>query len=412
MRLHSHLSKLGKAIVWTIAAGLGLIGGWCPAAPGVDTQTHLQTLIGDRDAILVSDPHDRIIFSKNTAKKLIPASTLKIFTALAALHYLGADYRFRTEFYLDKNQNLKIKGYGDPLLISEVLVDIAATLKDHLAVVDAIILDDTYFVQPLVIPGISSSTQPYDAPNGALCVNFNTVNFKTHSQKFVSAEPQTPLLPFALNRIKKTKLKAGRIVLSHERGESTLYAGYLFQYFINAQGIQTGNRVQLGRIQKANDKLIYTYVSRFSLEEIIIKLLEHSNNFTTNQLLITAGVQHFGPPGTLAKGVKAARVFAKDLLNLSDFNITEGSGISRDNRISAEDLHRILEAFQPHRRLMRHERGEYYKTGTLKGISTRVGYLENLEGKIYRYVVLMNTPGKSSDRIVKQLRSILDCGIR
>jgi D-alanyl-D-alanine carboxypeptidase/D-alanyl-D-alanine-endopeptidase (penicillin-binding protein 4) len=408
MWLNFHSSKLGKAIVWSIAVGLGLINGWTPTALGGNTQTHLQTLIGDRDAILVSDPYGSIIFSKNAAKKLIPASTLKIFTALAALHYLGADYRFRTEFYLDKNQNLKIKGYGDPLLISEVLADIAATLRDRLTAVDAILLDDTYFTQPLAIPGISSSTEPYDAPNGALCVNFNTVNFKTHNQKYVSAEPQTPLLPYALNRIKKTKLNAGRIVLSHESGESTLYAGYLFQYFVKARGIPTGNRVQLGRIQKANDKLIYTYISRFSLEEIIIKLLEHSNNFTTNQLLITAGVQHYGPPGTLAKGVMAAKAFAKDFLKLSDFNITEGSGISRDNRVSASDLHRILEAFQPYRRLMRYERGEYYKTGTLKGISTRVGYIEKAGGKIYRYVILMNTPGRSSQRIMKQIRSLLN----
>ena len=56
---------------------------------------------------------------------------------------------------------------------------------------------------------------------------------------------------------------------------------------------------------------------------------------------------------------------------------------------------------------MLYERGEYYKTGTLRGISTRVGYIENPEGKIYRYVVLMNTPGKSADRIVDQLRKIL-----
>jgi D-alanyl-D-alanine carboxypeptidase/D-alanyl-D-alanine-endopeptidase (penicillin-binding protein 4) len=408
MRLDFHSPKFFKSILWLITVGLGLLSCWATNTLEAKTQSNIQALIGNRDAIFVTDPYGNIIFSKNADKKLVPASTLKIFTALVALHYLHPDYRFRTEFYLDKNQNLKIKGYGDPLLISEILADIAATLGDRLTVINDIVLDDTHFAQPLTIPGISSSTEPYDAPNGALCVNFNTVNFKKHNEKYISAEPQTPLLPYALNRIKKTKLNAGRIVLSHESNESTLYAGHLFRYFIQAQGIRTGIGIRLGRVQKANDRLIYTYISRFSLEDIITKLLEHSNNYTTNQILITAGIQQYGPPGTLAKGVMAANTFAKDLLQLNTFYITEGSGISRDNRVSAADLHKVLEAFQPYRRLMRHEGGEYYKTGTLLNISTRAGYIENSEGRIYRYVILINTPGRATDRIMRRLRSILN----
>ena len=120
------------------------------------------------------------------------------------------------------------------------------------------------------------------------------------------------------------------------------------------------------------------------------------------------GIQQHGPPGTLVKGVEAANTYATDLLQLNNFYITEGSGISRENRVSAADLHTVLEAFQPNRRLMRHEDGEYYKTGTLLGISTRAGYIENSEGNIYRYVVLINTPGRATDRIMQKLRSILN----
>ncbi|MEZ4549093.1 MAG: hypothetical protein R2874_01050 [Desulfobacterales bacterium] len=46
----------------------------------------------------------------------------------------------------------------------------------------------------LRIPGtVEGSFEPYDAPNRALCVNFNTVNFKTRGRTIVSAE-QTPLV--------------------------------------------------------------------------------------------------------------------------------------------------------------------------------------------------------------------------
>jgi len=64
-------------------------------------------LIGDHDAVLVADHQGRIIVSKNADKKLIPASTLKILTSLVAIHYLGQDYRFTTEFYLDNDSNPK-----------------------------------------------------------------------------------------------------------------------------------------------------------------------------------------------------------------------------------------------------------------------------------------------------------------
>jgi len=143
-----------------------------------ETRDNFENLIGKHDAMLITAPDGKIIFSKNAEKTLIPASTLKIFTALVALHYLGPDYRFTTEFYLDSDTNLKIKGYGDPLLISEVLLEISRKVGTKIKKVSDIVLDDSYFTQPLTIPGVSSSTQPYDAPNGALCVNFNTVNFK------------------------------------------------------------------------------------------------------------------------------------------------------------------------------------------------------------------------------------------
>jgi D-alanyl-D-alanine carboxypeptidase/D-alanyl-D-alanine-endopeptidase (penicillin-binding protein 4) len=204
----------------------------------------LNRFIGKNDAILVSDPRGQILLAKNADKKRIPASILKIFTALVALHYLGNDYRFPTEFYLDEQSNLKIKGYGDPLLVSEVIIKISqvlAPLLKNTQPLNDLILDDSYFNQPLTIPGISSSSQPYDAPNGALCTNFNTVNFKHTPQGYVSAEPQTPLLPFVFQKIKASKLNKGRIVFSHNKNEVTLYAGKL----VNFSNISLKNRASV-----------------------------------------------------------------------------------------------------------------------------------------------------------------------
>ena len=208
-----------------ILVGIGLTAfvGITPAdCPANDHLQKVADLIGKRDAILVTDPDGQVLISKNEKNPLIPASTLKVFTSLVALNYLGADYRFVTEFYLDSAHNLTIKGYGDPLLISEIVADIAHSLSSRLNRINDIILDDSYFSQPLVIPGVSSSSEPYDAPNGALCVNFNTVTFKKINNQYVSAEPQSPLLPIVMERVRAAKQTEGRIVLSHNKNQITL----------------------------------------------------------------------------------------------------------------------------------------------------------------------------------------------
>jgi D-alanyl-D-alanine carboxypeptidase/D-alanyl-D-alanine-endopeptidase (penicillin-binding protein 4) len=373
--------------------------------------SELDRFIGEQDSMLITDSQGQILFSKHPEKKLIPASILKIFTSLVALHFLGSDYQFPTDFYLDEQSNLKIKGYGDPLLISEVVAKISqvlAVLLKNTQPLNDLVVDDSYFKQPLTIPGVSSSSQPYDAPNGALCVNFNTVNFKHTSEGYVSAEPQTPLLPYVIKKIKASRLNQGRIVFSHNRNEITIYAGELFQYFLKEQGIDFMGKVKLGSINKKIDKLIFRYHSVSSLDQVVAKLLEHSNNFITNQLLIAAGALSMGSPGTLSKGVALASDYAKNELKIKNITIAEGSGVSRNNRVSAIQIDRVLEKFLPYRHLMRRQGKEFYKTGTLYGINTRAGYIARANGELCRYVILLNTPGKFTDPIIFRLLRILE----
>lgn len=405
---NSNMKIRVRPCLWILIAALMSPG--VAADCGAQSLAGLSALIGKKDAIVVADPNGKILFAKNENKKLVPASILKLFTALVALHYLGPEYRFTTEFYLDKKSNLKIKGLGDPLLISEVVAEISRILAQKLNKsnkLNNLVLDNSYFSQPLTIPGITSSSEPYDAPNGALCVNFNTVNFIRNENSYISAEPQTPLLPFAINKIKASGLDQGRIVFSHENHEVTLYAGKLFQYFLKENGINFDGSLHLGRINKNNDKLILAYTSRYSLKYIITQLLEYSNNFTTNQLLIASGIKAFGPPGTLNKGVSAALAYAVENLEIQGMTIYEGSGISRKNRITAAQMITVLNKFEPNHYLMRREKNEYYKTGTLHGISTRAGYIRNEQGQLHRYVVIINTPGRSTRPVMKKLVRIL-----
>jgi len=369
-----------------------------------DAADDILSLIGPKDALLVTAPDGSVILAANETAKRIPASTLKLLTSLVALHYLGPDYRFPTDFFIDKNQNLKIKGYGDPLLISEIIDDISQKLARTLSGINDIVLDETYFSQPLLIPGQSMSHQPFDAPNGALCVNFNTIKFKKNSAgHYMSAEPQTPLVPFVLPKIRASGVNSGRIVLSHHHNKNVLYAGHLFIHFLNRRGIQCRGIVRTGKVTPETDRLILRYTSPFTLEKIIVKLLKHSNNYTANQLLIALGASVQGPPGNLQKGVQASLAYAEKILAIRGIRLVEGSGISRQNRISVLDMIRILTAFEPYRHLMMHMGREYFKTGSLNGIRTRAGYIERAERGRYRFAVMMNTPGQSAERVVRLL---------
>jgi D-alanyl-D-alanine carboxypeptidase/D-alanyl-D-alanine-endopeptidase (penicillin-binding protein 4) len=397
----------------TISLLAFLIGHFVMATAGFGASgpEAVTSLIGTQDSILVVDPQGSIIIARNDGKKLIPASILKIFTSLVAFHYLGPDYRYKTEFFIDNNSNLKIKGYGDPRLTSEIVLEISrllAALIGQSTVINDLIVDDSYFSQPLTIPGISSSSQPYDAPNGALGVNFNTVFFKHTPSGYISAEPQTPLLPYAEKKLTGRKEKSGRIVLSHVNNENTIYAGKLFEYFLKQEGVQFRGDVRPGKVNHSHDKLIFRYTSRLALAEIISGLLEHSNNFTTNQLLISAGIKAYGPPGNLEKGVEAALAYAVKELAIEDMTIVEGSGISRQNRVSAQQLIRVLEGFQSNFVLLRQKNRDFYKTGTLHGINTRAGFIASQNGGQYRYVVMVNTAGKSTRPIMRQLLKVLE----
>jgi len=406
-------------LILTALAGGGCPPGNTPAdASGIPNAaalsskrcTTLGRLIGAEDALLVCDPAGKTIVGIHADKMLMPASTLKVLTALIARHYLGPAFRFKTEVYIDSRKNLKIKGYGDPLLISEELRKIAGAVAGRIHKFNDLIVDDSYF-GAVTIPGVTDTLNPYDAPSGALAVNFNTVNFRRAGNRVSSAEPQTPLVPFILDRIRHSGLQTERVVLSAENDEATLYAGHLFRRFLTDAGIRSTGGVKTGAVRPGRDRLVYRHTSAFTLDQVIRRLLMYSNNYMANQLLIAAGIAVYGPPGSLEKGLSAADTYIRKVLGITAVHMAEGSGISRENRISAACMMKVLEAFRPYHALMRETDGAYFKTGTLSGVSTRAGYVRNGTGEdLCPFVLMVNTPGRHADPVMSQLIPMMRIG--
>ena len=404
-RMRSRFNLSSKIIIFLLTSGLFIIS-VRPLAAEQSPCPFISSMLGANDSVMVTDNQGTPLFGHNIQKKLIPASTLKVLTALTAIRHLGPDYQFPTEFYLNDEKDLIIKGYGDPLLISETVENISHSLKSRIGRVHDLILDDSYFKQPINIPGIAADTlQPYNAPNGALCVNFNTVDFKRKDGQIISAEPQTPMLPIALEKIRTMNSSSGRILLSEKSGDTLLYAGQLFQYFLNRAGIETTGNIQAGTVCSDRDQLIYRHLSEYKLTEIVEKLFMYSNNYTANQILLSIGAKIYGPPATLDKGVNALKRYCETHLSISGIRLAEGSGISRKNRVSAEMFIKILDAFSPYYTLMANEERIYFKTGTLKGIQTRVGYIQSEKLGLCRFVILINTQGKRCEPVLSEINN-------
>ena len=383
-----------------------------PAISGDAGAQALLSRIGPADALVVVNPDNQTLLRKNIHTPLIPASTLKLLTALAVLDTLGPDYRFETHFYIDPNGTVRIRGRGDPLLISEIVAEMAAAVGQAALRrgrdIRALLVDDSYFEKPITIPGITPSSQPYDAPVGAFCVNFNTVNYRVVSGTIRSAEPQTPLLPLAKTLIHRHGAgRGGRIVLSHNNEAIALYGAHLVGYFLSRHPAAALERIGMAPANPAADTLLLAWPSPFSLTELVERMMSFSNNFTANQLLIAAAAEKYGAPGTLANAVRLLTAYGRETLGLEDVTLVEGSGISRQNRLSASSLLKVVAAFEPWHNLLRYQDGEFFKTGTLRGISTRVGYMRRPDGGLYRFVIVFNTPGRSAAGMKEAIREYL-----
>ena len=141
-------------------------------------------------------------------------------------------------------------------------------------------------------------------------------------------------------------------------------------------GTQVTGKIQFGSVSR-KDTLIFTYQSLFPMETVVRKMLHSSSNFMANQIFVSLGAAVYGEPGTLEKGVRATRAYIKRELGFTHYKLVEGSGLSRRNHLSAYDMLAILEKFKPHKDLLKSQDDVLYKTGSLKGIRTRAGYIES-----------------------------------
>lgn len=362
-------------------------------------------------SVVLCDENGNFLIDINSSHKYIPASIIKIITSLAAIELLGPDFRFKTLCYFNKDSTLIIKGTGDPFFISDEIRLFAKELKNKgLSSIKKIYLEHSFFSDDIRIEGISNTNNPYDAINGALFVNFNTINvFKDAQGKIYSGEEETPLTPLAIVKASSLPLnKKERFNISSNIAECRRYAGELIITIFKEQGINIIDTLAKDTVLIEERNLFFTYYNSRPLTEILKGLLKYSNNFIANQIFLYLGAHIKGTPATITKSKEVFDEYLQKRYHSieDDIFLVEGSGISRSNRITSKFMIKVLNEFKPYAFLLSEKNSHLVKSGTLNGVSNYAGYLKTAKG-LMPFVIILNQQENHRDEILNLLEKFI-----
>src|SRR5215207_6009846 len=152
------------AVAAALAATAGLLSqsaGEPAAVQATGLQQQLDTLLtdarftGSQVGLVVRDATSgETLYDRNGSTRLLSASDTKLFSSTAAMHTLGAGFRFHTDVLATApvrdgklRGNLYLKGYGDPTALESDYVALAKQIATSgVRRIDGdLIADDTYF---------------------------------------------------------------------------------------------------------------------------------------------------------------------------------------------------------------------------------------------------------------------------
>lgn len=415
----------------------------------------------------------KLIFERNGETGLAAASTQKILTSIASLELLGKDFRYKTELGYDGTirettltGNLFVRGYGDPSFGSwrysstrpEVIRKqfLQAMEKNNIRTIgNAVVIDDSRFdVQSLPDGWIWQDIgNYYGAGSGA-------VNWRENQYDLVLKAGDKPgdpvtILSNGLDALEKpaliNELKTGErgsgdnayIYLSPlggfgylrgtiPAGENnfkisgsvpfpSLYFGKELDSWLPRARTPDKYRVVAatheqftgGSIPLKNPTVIYTYYSP-ALDSINYWFMRRSINLYGEALIKTIAYEQTGT-GSTDTGVRIVRDFwAQKGIDKSAINIIDGSGLSPQNRITANALVKALlfarsrpwyASFYESLPLYN---GMKLKSGSIGGARAFAGYHTSASGKEYVTAIIVNNYAGSSGEMVKKMYKLLD----
>lgn len=394
------------------------------------------------------------LFRENADKLLNPASTTKIITAAAALAYLGPNFRFKTYFYINKDNDLFVKGEGDPSLVIEDLKIIAQQLAQKgIKYIRNIIVDDSYFAN-YTSPGLKGKGH-YDFYTGALSLNFNrlTVNVTPSRRRGalakVVAGAGEGVKINVINKVESISRRGYRLSINPPIDEKDdyfivygqvpaggktrsrwynvslppLYVVSALESVLKNSGCYIAGKFYIGHVP-TGARLVLTHESK-DLSEILADMNKFSNNFIAEQIVKVLGAKFAGIPGTTAKGVAVIEKYLVSIgMQPNSYVLVNGSGLTYENRVSASQLVRVIQNMYNSPKLWnsfegslaiagvdgtmrrRHRKTILYnklraKTGTLNRVRAIAGIIPKKNNEVIGYAILLNGSSAANARKIQ-----------
>ncbi|OGT05960.1 MAG: D-alanyl-D-alanine carboxypeptidase/D-alanyl-D-alanine-endopeptidase [Gammaproteobacteria bacterium GWE2_37_16] len=344
--------------------------------------------------IQIQSPADgRIIYQQNAYRLFKPASSLKIFTAAAALKHLGANYRFTTQILAKTNvvQNgvLVSDVYfyfdGDPVLRREHLNNLMATLqKMGISKIQGnIYIDDSVFDQLSYGPGWMWDEKNfcYAAPTNAIMLDKNCFPFKLNAKQEnrpaqVSAVSGIESMSVTSSLITK-RIAADDCPLDLRVGDDNhyylsgcvwpnpetitlmvavknirLYTTRVLTNILREHDIElTGNiKIAHSPITDGSNAVAgrnYFVLASYSsppLSELVKIMLKKSDNLIADALFKKLGNSYFHKTATWLNGAQALLSVLRQngKMDFSDIRIVDGSGLSHYNLMTPAKMTELL----------------------------------------------------------------------
>ena len=285
----------------------------------------------------------RLVYAHAGNLPRTPASNEKLLLSMALLAHFGPAYRIPTTIEGLRpthgiiGGDLWLVGHGDPELNDAALQRLARTLRAR----------GTRAVRGSVIGATNTFTRERWAPG-----------WRPIALKFIA-------IPTALTFDANTG--PGGFVFDPER-----HAAAALTADLRALGVRVGRPAEAGA-RPANTRVVAAIRSA-PLASILRRQNLGSLNLDAEVLTKMLGTAVFGPPGTMAKGARAIRSWARQR------HVTivahDGSGLSYANKITANGMTRLLAAVnsEPWARTLRSTlpaAGEGTLTGRLRGLRIR-----------------------------------------
>lgn len=408
----------------SVGIPLPVVGSKAPAPTAAGVTTALGALarskaLGSSSIVIVDPATETTLLDRRGAQPLIPASTQKLFTAVAALEALGPSTRLATVAYRD-GQRIYIRGGGDPTLrrgkstdpesggassLRELAKKISLSLGTDTTV--RLVFDDSLFTGPRLGPGWKRGFPQAGvaAPVSALIVDGGRVR------------------PGARSRVSDPAREAARVL-----------AGYLRGFGITVKsvrsGITPGGAEELARVESA------------PVSAIVQDMLTDSENDYAESLGHLVGEAVLGE-GSFAGGARATeKIIGEAGVDLAGVQLADASGLSPRNRVTTTALTEVLTVIargaEPtwapvaaglpvagitgtladrfDTRATKGGRGSIFaKTGTLTGVGSLAGWVIDRDQRLLVFAIVGNDlrgglrARDTMDRIAARL---VECGCR